>query len=118
MTNGLLGQVKSLTISGQVWIAPLHSYSTSLLGNSTQSMSCSAAQKGYNIRRTGYKVTFIPNDNLNILKMLFGNTSRTPSRIDSIAKLSRPTLNDTKMTSIVKTHAKNTLQSAKLSPEV
>ena len=75
----------------------------------------SSAQKGYNFRRTGFKIPFKPADDL----ISFQNTvweHLKDTGMDSIAYLKDPT-DATKMTNVVKSHARFTVQSAKLLAE-
>jgi hypothetical protein len=74
-----------------------------------------ASQKGYNFRRTGHKTSFKPSDDLislqNVVWEHFKDTG-----VDSIAYLKDPT-DSTKMTNVIKAHARYTVQLAKLLAE-
>ena len=72
----------------------------------------SATQKGYDFRRTGQKISFKPRDDLisfqNVVWEYLKDTG-----MYSIAYLT-DTNDDTKMTNIIKAHARFTVQSVKL----
>jgi hypothetical protein len=75
----------------------------------------SAAQKGYNFRRTGHKISFKPSEDLiNFHNAIWEHLKDTG--MDSIAYLRDPT-DDTKITNVIKAHARYTVQSAKSSAE-
>ena len=83
--------------------------------NQLRPVYVSSAQKGYNFRRTGFKIPFKPADDL----ISFQNTvweHLKDTGMDSIAYLKDPT-DATKMTNVVKSHARFTVQSAKLLAE-
>lgn len=78
--------------------------------NQLRPVYVSAAQKGYNHRRTGMIVQFKPTDDL----VSFQNAvwdHLTDTGMDSIAYLPDPT-DHTKMTNVVKSHSRYTVQSA------
>ncbi len=70
----------------------------------------SAAQKGYNFRRTGHKISFKPSDDLTSFQNVVWDHLKDAG-MDSIANLRDPTDN-TKMTNVIKAHARYTVQSA------
>jgi hypothetical protein len=72
----------------------------------------SAAQKGYNYRRTGLKDTFKPTNDLVAFQNAVWNHLTDTSMLDSIAYLKDP-LDATKMTNVVKAHARYTVQLTK-----
>jgi hypothetical protein len=80
--------------------------------NQLRPVYVSAAQKGYNYRRTGLKDTFKPTDDLIAFQNSVWN-HLTDTGMDSIAYLKDP-LDATKMTNVVKAHARFTVQSAKI----
>ena len=83
--------------------------------NQLRPVYVSSAQKGYNYRRTGHKTPFKPADDL----ISFQNTIWNhfiDTGMDSIAYLRDPT-DETKMTNVVKAHARYTVQSAKVLAE-
>ncbi|KAI2502610.1 hypothetical protein MHU86_11875 [Fragilaria crotonensis] len=75
----------------------------------------SAAQKGYNFRRTGHKISFKPSDDLISFQNVVWDHLKDTG-MDSIAYLRDPT-DDAKMTNVIKAHARYTVQSAKLLAE-
>ena len=79
--------------------------------NQLRPIYVSAAQKGYNYRRTGLKDTFKPTNDLIAFQNSVWN-HLTDTGMDSIAYLKDP-LDATKMTNVVKAHARYTVQSAK-----
>ena len=84
--------------------------------NQLRPVYVSAAQKGYNFRRTGHKISFKPSDDLISFQNVVWEHLKDTG-MDSIAYLRDPTDN-TKMTNVVKAHARYTVQSAKLLAEV
>jgi hypothetical protein len=84
--------------------------------NQLRPVYVSAAQKGYNSRRTGHKISFKPSDDLFSFQNVVWEHLKDTG-MDSIAYLRDPT-DDTKMTNVVKAHARYTVQSAKLLAEV
>ncbi|KAI2501109.1 hypothetical protein MHU86_13332 [Fragilaria crotonensis] len=73
------------------------------------------AQKGYNFRRTGHKISFKPSDDLISFQNVVWDHLKDTG-MDSIAYLRDPT-DDAKMTNVIKAHARYTVQSAKLLAE-
>ncbi|KAI2500374.1 hypothetical protein MHU86_14117 [Fragilaria crotonensis] len=73
------------------------------------------AQKGYNFRRTGHKISFKPSDDLISFQNVVWDHLKDTG-MDSIAYLMDPTDN-AKMTNVIKAHARYTVQSAKLLAE-
>ena len=84
--------------------------------NQLRPVYVSAAQKGYNYRRTGHKVPFKPADDLISFQNVVWEHLKDTG-MDSIAYLQDPT-DGAKMTNVVKAHARYTVQSAKLLAEV
>jgi hypothetical protein len=84
--------------------------------NQLRPVYVSAAPKGYNFRRAGHKIVFMPSDDLisfqNVVWEHFKDTGMV-----SIAYLMDPT-DGTAMTNLVTAHARYTVQSAKLLAEV
>ena len=75
----------------------------------------SAAQKGYNFRRTGHKISFKPSDDLISFQNVVWEHLKDTG-LDSIAYLKDPT-DHIMMTNVIKAHARYTVQSAKLLTE-
>ncbi|KAI2499059.1 hypothetical protein MHU86_15448 [Fragilaria crotonensis] len=82
--------------------------------NQLRPVYVSAAQKGYNFRRTGHKISFKPSDDLISFQNVVWDHLKDTG-MDSIAYLRDPT--DAKMTNVIKAHARYTVQSAKLLAE-
>ena len=83
--------------------------------NQLRPVYVSSAQKGYNFRRTGFKTPFkAANDLISFQNVVWDHLKDTG--MDSIAYLKDPT-DETKMTNVVKSHARYTVQSAKLLAE-
>ncbi|KAI2511804.1 hypothetical protein MHU86_2536 [Fragilaria crotonensis] len=83
--------------------------------NQLRPVYVSAAQKGYNFRRTGHKISFKPSDDLISFQNVVWDHLKDTG-MDSIAYLRDPT-DDAKMTNVIKAHARYTVQSAKLLAE-
>jgi len=83
--------------------------------NQLRPVYVSAAQKGYNFRRTGHKISFKPSDDLISFQNVVWDHLKDTG-MDSIAYLRVPT-DDAKMTNVIKAHARYTVQSAKLLAE-
>ncbi|KAI2489014.1 hypothetical protein MHU86_25584 [Fragilaria crotonensis] len=83
--------------------------------NQLRPVYVSAAQKGYNFRRTGHKISFKPSDDLISFQNVVWDHLKDTG-MDSIAYLRDPT-GDAKMTNVIKAHARYTVQSAKLLAE-
>ena len=83
--------------------------------NQLRPVYVSAAQKGYNFRRAGHKISFKPSDDLISFQNVVWDHLKDTG-MDSIAYLKDPT-DDTKMTNVIKAHARYTVQSAKLLAE-
>ena len=79
--------------------------------NQLRPVYVSAAQKGYNFRRTGHKISFKPSDDLISFQNVVWDHLKDTG-MDSTAYLRDPT-DDTKMTNVIKAHARYTVQSAK-----
>ena len=71
----------------------------------------SAAQKGFNFRRTGHKIDFKPNNDLISFQNVVWEHLKDTG-LDSIAYLRDPT-DGTATTNVVKAHVRYTVQSAK-----
>jgi hypothetical protein len=79
--------------------------------NQLRPVYVSAAQKGYNHRRTGMLTLFKPTNNLVSFQNTVWNHLVDTAGMDSIAFVPDPT-NNAKMTNVVKSHARYTVQSA------
>ena len=79
--------------------------------NQLRPVYVSSAQKGYNFRRRGHKTLFKSADDLIGYQNIVWNHLKDTG-MDSIAYLRDPT-DGTKMTNVVKAHARYTVQSAK-----
>ncbi|KAI2513161.1 hypothetical protein MHU86_1199 [Fragilaria crotonensis] len=73
--------------------------------NQLRPVYVSAAQKGYNFRRTGHKISFKPSDDLISFQNVVWDHLKDTG-MDSIAYLRDPT-DDAKMTNVIKAHASN-----------
>jgi hypothetical protein len=74
-----------------------------------------AHQKGYNFRRTGHKISFKPSNDLTSFQDFVCEHSKHTG-MDFIAYLKDRT-DSTKMTNVIKAHARYTVQLANLLPE-
>ena len=80
--------------------------------NQLRPVYASAAQKGYNHRRTGLSTQFTPSSDLAVFQTAIWN-HLVDTGMDTIAYLQDPE-DSTKMTNVVKSHARYTVDTAKL----
>ena len=94
------------------WTGLEHPLDDNTSPNQLRPVYASAAQKGYNHRRTGLSTQFTPSSDLAVFQTAIWN-HLVDTGMDTIAYLQDPE-DSTKMTNVVKSHARYTVDTAKL----